>query len=168
MSKYSTCPRDTCRQHERRYDARDASIVASDCTCRSFLRNAHLAAACCVAYIQHAGLLVSRPTPAKQLCAATEDDGSRRRALVSRCAAAKPQSSDISGGLGISGLMDGPAALAAALLTASGPVNGSQSSLASSNGNLQQPCLPELLDALSLTVPALAGAPSSRRRPHSK
>jgi len=98
----------------------------------------------------------------------TVDIGSRRRALVSRCAAAKPLSSDISGGLGISGLMDGPAALAAALLTASGPVNGSQSSVASSNGSLQPPCLPELLDALSLTVPALAGAPSSRRRPHSK
>ncbi len=94
----------------------------------------------------------------------TVDIGSRRRALVSRCAAAKPLSSDISGGLGISGLMDGPAAL----LTASGPVNGSQSSVASSNGSLQPPCLPELLDALSLTVPALAGAPSSRRRPHSK
>ena len=92
----------------------------------------------------------------------------RRRALVSRCAAAKPLTSDVSGGLGISGLMDGPAALAAALLTASGPVNGSQSSPGSSTGSLHPPCLPELLDALSLTVPALGGAPSSRRRPHSK
>ena len=92
------------------------------------------------------------------------------RALVSRCASAptKPLLNDISGGLGISGLMDGPAALAAALLTASVPASGPQPSGDGSKWPAKAPCLPELQDALSLTVPALAGAISSRRRPHSK
>ena len=92
------------------------------------------------------------------------------RALVSRCASAKakPLLSDISGGIGTSGLMDGPAALAAALLTAAVPVNGAHISPDNSNGVHGSTCPPELLDALSLTVPALAGATSSRRRTHSK
>lgn len=75
---------------------------------------------------------------------------------------------DLSGGLGINGLMDGPAALAAALLTASVPANGPHPSPDSSGGAFQPHCLPGLLDALSLTVPALAGATNSHHRPHSK
>jgi hypothetical protein len=81
----------------------------------------------------------------------------------------KSQPSDVSSGLGITGLMDGPAALAAALLTAAVPINGALVSAVSGDGAVQQPpCHAELLDALSLTVRAFAGGSGLRRKPHSK